>query len=417
MFPGSFGAGHARARPPPGRPRERVPGRVTEPVQGGLNARRPAGIPSSNRLQSDHQQLPFKLHGPCSEPLRAARARARRGRAHGRPRSAGSPIVIPHPTFPQCTPDGPQGTDTLNAPALPEDTQCYPMPGVPIISTQYSAIVTGGYMSLQGAIEKDGYQVIWDDLGSGTPVIQGALHRWVFPLPGLYGWHCSCTNPGTRADGRIYVVGPAPRINPIMTSRRTIRRSATRSTATFQRHRLVAIQHQEVRVGPNEDGVSAASRPISGSRADRADLVRDRGRNGVGLRVTDDFMSGDPLMPTPRTVEAVITINVPKPTTGGGPSRRRRTTATPRTSRRLRRDVLQAARQADGASEGHDLRAAQERPSREGQRPPQRRRSRRQPDGGQEGQEEDRQEGSLGSKTGRASSTSSRSASGFARTR
>ena len=165
-------------------------------------------------------------------------------------------------------------------------------------------------------MESDNNQVVWDDLGSGAPVIQGVLHRWRFMLPGLYGWHCPCTQVGTRADGRIYVVGPRPRINPIMTSPNntspvSYTLDGSESNVTDWKPYVITKYEWDL----NEDGVYSGQPPDQSGPEPTAPIsFATPGAHTVGLRVTDNFGS-DPMAPgLPRVVDTAVTINVPKVT-------------------------------------------------------------------------------------------------------
>jgi hypothetical protein len=230
---------------------------------------------------------------------------------------AGSPTVIPQTNYPGY----PNGTvQHLSPPEKSEDYQYYVQQGRYIINTQYSALQSGflhsegGYISLDGDMQSNNNLVVWDDLGSGVPVVQGALQRWRFPLPGLYGWHCPCAQVGTRADGRIYVVGPRPRINPIMTSATntspvSYTLDGSESNVTDWKPYVITKYEWDL----NEDGIYSGQPPDQTGPEPTAPISFETpGAHTVGLRVTDNFGT-DPMTPgLPRVVDTAVTINVPK---------------------------------------------------------------------------------------------------------
>jgi hypothetical protein len=233
---------------------------------------------------------------------------------------AGAPMVIPQTNY-----DGyPKGTQQhLSPPAKSEDYQYYPEQGRPVINTQYSAVTSGaldtsgGFFSLFGDTVADGNAVVWDDIGSGVPVVQGVLNRWRFELPGLYAWHCTCATVGTHADGKVYVVGPRPRILPTMISpdnTAPVRYTLDGSESNVTDWKPYTITKYEWDL--NEDGIYSGQPPDQSGPEPMAAISFDTpGAHTVGLRVTDNFGS-DPMDPGfPRVVDAAITINVPKPTT------------------------------------------------------------------------------------------------------
>jgi hypothetical protein len=229
---------------------------------------------------------------------------------------AGSPTVIPQTNYPGY----PAGTTQhLSPPEKSEDYQYYIQQGRPIVNTQYSALENLGYLSIDGDMESNNNQVVWDDLGSGVPVIQGVLHRWRFILPGLYGWHCPCTQVGTRADGRVYVVGPRPRFNPIMTSPTntapvSYTLDGSESNVTDWKPYVITKYEWDL----NGDGVYSGQPPDQTGPEPTAPVTFEPGAHTVGLRVTDNFGS-DPMTPgLPRVVDTAVTINVPKVQPAGG---------------------------------------------------------------------------------------------------
>lgn len=211
------------------------------------------------------------------------------------PAGAGAPMVIPQ--------NQPAGQDKLTPPELSEKTLIYPRQGLSNPPLQWAAIQQDGYISIDGDWVTRG--LVWDDVGSGLPRYAGTYSRWQYPLPGLYAYHCNC-GVGERGEGKIYVVGPRPRLTAVLISPNnnapvsyTLDASAS-SVTDWTPHEIV-----EYAFDVNEDG---DYNPLGGDQVGPEPLApilfATPGEHIVGLRVKDDIG---------RTNEIALSIIVPKP--------------------------------------------------------------------------------------------------------
>lgn len=211
------------------------------------------------------------------------------------PAHAGAPTVIPQ--------NQPTGQDKLSPPELEEKTLEYPQQGNPNPPLQWAALRQEGYISIAG--DTVTRPIVWDDLGSGVPTVQGILNRWRIFLPGLYGYHCQC-GLNERGEGRIYVVGPRPRLTPVQTSPNN-NPPVTYTLDASGSNVVDWLPHEitEYAFDLNNDG---QFNPLTGDQVGpepTAPIAFDSaGEKVVNLRVTDDML---------RSNAIPVLIVVPKP--------------------------------------------------------------------------------------------------------
>lgn len=235
--------------------------------------------------------------------------------------AAQEPIVIPVITKPEPTNPIPAGKfQPMQPPELSERGLWYPEDGSGLrFPKQYAALQVNGYVSLLGSTAI--WPVVWDDVGSGKPVQQGSIgSRWQFPLPGKYSYHCQCPL-GVRGEGDVYVVGPRPRVTPLLTSPDnkppvSYVLDASASSVTDWKPWSITRYDFDLNASPtaSADGIYDTTAPDqSGPESSAPIAFSEPGIFGLGLRVWDNYDSDPNTDGTaPRSQEIPIEVIVPK---------------------------------------------------------------------------------------------------------
>ena len=234
--------------------------------------------------------------------------------------AAQEPIVIPVVTTPEPTNPIPAGKfQTMQPPELDERGLWYPEVGDGLrFPKQYAAIKVNGYISLLGNWTQ--WTPIWDDVGSGKPISLGSIgSRWQFPLPGKYTYHCDCPL-GVRGEGDVYVVGPRPRVTPLLTSpdnrppvSYTLDASASSVTDWEPWHITRYDCDLNATSTASADGIYDTTAPDqSGPESSAPISFSEPGVFSVGLRVWDDHKKDGTTDPEIRYTELPLDVIVPK---------------------------------------------------------------------------------------------------------